>query len=265
MQGSVMVEEDAWTVVRGDGPVVAVALHAGHAMRREVEERMLLPAEHRLREEDPFTDRIAACIPTRVVATHSRFEVDFNRPREGAVYLAPEQAWGLELWATRPPADLIERSLAVWDAFHEMMAGLLEAKRERHGRFVVFDVHSYNHRRAGPAAPVADETGNPEVNVGTGSMDRNRWSRVVDGFMDGLRAAGPSTGGLDVREKVRFRGGHFAQWVHERFPESGCALAIEFKKTFMDEWTACPDLARIDGLARALASTIPCVTSELSR
>jgi hypothetical protein len=81
--------------------------------------------------------------------------------------------------------------------------------------------------------------------------------------MDELRSFGSRDGGLDVRENVRFRGGHFAEWVHERFPDSGCALAIEFKKTFMDEWTGEPDSERIGWLARALAATVPRVTSEL--
>lgn len=33
-------------------------------------------------------------------------------------------------------------------------------------------------------------------------------------------------------------------------------MAIEFKKTYMDEWTGVPDKARICELAEALASTI---------
>jgi hypothetical protein len=63
-------------------------------------------------------------------------------------------------------------------------------------------------------------------------------------------------GRIDVRENVRFRGANLARWVHERYPGTGCALAIEFKKTYMDEWTGLPDNERIDVLADALASTI---------
>ena len=46
---------------------------------------------------------------------------------------------------------------------------------------------------------------------------------------------------LDVRENVRFKGRQLAAFVHERFPTTGCALAIEVKKTFMDEWTGVVD------------------------
>jgi hypothetical protein len=78
-----------------------------------------------------------------------------------------------------------------------------------------------------------------------------------------MRTFGSPASPLDVRENVRFRGGHFSKWVHERFPDSACVLAIEFKKTFTDEWTGHADRARIAWLGRALASTIPGVVAEL--
>ena len=37
--------------------------------------------------------------------------------------------------------------------------------------------------------------------------------------------------------------------------EEACALAVELKKTFMDEWTGVPDDARIETLAAALEAT----------
>ena len=40
-------------------------------------------------------------------------------------------------------------------------------------------------------------------------------------------------------------------------------LAIEFKKTFMDEWTGEPDEARIGFLAEALARTMDPVLQAL--
>ena len=44
--------------------------------------------------------------------------------------------------------------------------------------------------------------------------------------------------------------------MHERYPDHGVALALEFKKTYMDEWTSEPDRARIATLARALGQTV---------
>ncbi|MGH7502407.1 MAG: N-formylglutamate amidohydrolase, partial [Longimicrobiales bacterium] len=105
----------------------------------------------------------------------------------------------------------------------------------------------------------------PDVNVGTGTLDRGRWSNIVDRFMSDLRVHPGRSGELDVRENVRFRGGYLTQWVHERFPAAGCGLAIEFKKTFMDEWTGVADAARVEFLHGALASTVEGVLEELSR
>jgi hypothetical protein len=104
-------------------------------------------------------------------------------------------------------------------------------------------------------------------------MDRNRWRPVVERFIADLRsfradADEPSNnparrGPLDVRENVRFRGGYFPRWIHETFPRNGCALAVEVKKFFMDEWTGQPDPAQIEWVRQALASTLPGVLEAL--
>ncbi|HUG01352.1 MAG TPA: N-formylglutamate amidohydrolase [Longimicrobiales bacterium] len=252
----------AWSIQRaGAGPVVATATHQGHDLRPEVAALMALDAAERLREEDPFTAEWTLVAPTRVIAHRSRFEVDLNRPPEGAVYGAPEDAWGLNLWRAQPPDALVRRSRAIHRAFYRALEAVLREVAERHGNFVVFDIHSYNHRRDGPDAAPAPASENPEVNLGTGTLDRARWGHAADAFLASLRGAAP---GLDVRENVRFRGGYLPRWVHERFPSSGCALAIEFKKTFMDEWTGRPDAARIPELRDALAATVEPVSEALA-
>ena len=58
---------------------------------------------------------------------------------------------------------------------------------------------------------------------------------------------------LDVRVNVRFHGGYLCHWVAEHYSESGCPLAIEFKKVFMDEWTGQCDDAHVSELRVALA------------
>lgn len=252
-----------WTLEEGDWPLVAAAIHNGHAVRDEVAARLALSDAERLREEDPFTDRFASVAETRIVGLRSRFEVDLNRPRDRAVYQKPEDAWGLHVWAASPPEDFVARSLAAYDAFYEEVERVLRRLEAQHGRFIVFDIHAYNHRRDGPEAPPADLEQNPEVNVGTGTMQRECWAPVVDRFISDLRAAEVQGRLLDVRENVKFQGGYFPEWIHTTFPETGCALAIELKKTFMDEWTGKPNEAAIDALREALASTIPGVLGAL--
>ena len=130
---------------------------------------------------------------------------------------------------------------------------------------MVFDLHTYNHRREGPAGPAADPEKNPEVNLGTGSMNRDKWAPIVDRFVTELRAFDFLGRKLDVRENIRFRGGHFGRWIHESFPDSGVALAIEFKKFFMDEWTGEPFEEHVEAIGRALASTIPGLLEGIHR
>jgi len=136
-----------WEMPWGDGPLVAAAIHNGHAVRSELVDLLALGDAERLYEEDPFTDAWTTIAPTRIVVCRSRFEMDLNRPREQAVYLEPQDAWGLQVWKTRPPADRIERSLAQYDAFYRHVRFLLEELIARHGHLVVFDLHTYNYRR----------------------------------------------------------------------------------------------------------------------
>jgi N-formylglutamate amidohydrolase len=247
------------TFTRGDGPVVAAALHAGHELRPGLLTVCALTDAERLREEDPFTAEWTECAGTRIVVHRSRFEVDANRLRASAVYRTPEDAWGLDLWCTPLSAVQVAGSLAEYDAFYAAVAELLDDRVARYGGFVLLDIHSYNHRRGGPVAPCEDPAGNPEVNLGTGSMDRARWAPVVEDFLGGL-----SSEGYDVRENVKFRGGNFASWVHGRYP-TGCVLAVEFKKTWMDEWTGEPDAAAHARIASTLRRVVPRLANEFER
>jgi hypothetical protein len=254
-----------WRERLGDGPLVAAAVHAGHDVRPEVAVHLAIGEADRLREEDPYTDEWAVVAETWIVGARSRFEVDLNRPRTRAVYRTPADAWGLKVWQREPTEELVSGSLADYDAFYARLREMLSEVQRRHGRFVLLDLHSYNHRRGGPDAPAADPAANPQVNVGTGSMDRDRWAPVVDRFMTDLQGFPFPGGRLDVRENVKFRGGRVAHWVHESFPDSGCALAIEFKKFFMDEWTGEPDPVMMAGITDALRATVPGILVELDR
>lgn len=252
----------------GEGPVIATAIHEGHEVRPELEGLLALDEAQRLREEDPFTGEWTVVAPTQVVGRRSRFEVDLNRPRDGAVYVTPEQSWGLQVWKQPLPPDVLERSLAEYDAFYQGLGKLLEGYAQRYGKFVVYDLHTYNHRRDGLDAPPADPAKNPEVNLGTGTMQpgrRDQWAGVVEAFMGAMRQGDPLNGrSLDVRENVKFKGGYFAKWIHARFPDAACVLSIEFKKVFMDEWTGEANRAAIEQLKRALAATVPGVLEALS-
>ncbi|RJF86205.1 N-formylglutamate amidohydrolase [Sphingomonas cavernae] len=252
-----------WVLRRGDGPVVATAIHDGHGLRNETRYAMLLPEADRLREEDPFTGRSISDVPVHVIAGRSRFEVDLNRARHEAVYRTTEQSWGLKIWAEEPDEALVRRSLAIHDRFYAMMRQLLGELEADFGRFVLLDVHSYNHRRTGPDGDPAPQAETPEINIGTFSMPRARWAWLLDPLIDAMRAFDFGGRTLDVRENIAFQGkGELARFVHGNFPESGCAIALEFKKFYMDEWTGKPDPQAL-GHMRAFINHVAATCREL--
>lgn len=242
------------SVRRGKGALFAVAVHAGHELRPGLEGYLALDETERLREEDPGTEDMAPEGATLLAVVRSRFEVDCNRPRSRCVYQGPQDAWGLTVYRGELPDEEDRRSRAVYDSFYAAMFDEISRLVERHERVVLLDLHAYNHRRSGPDGVPADSEGNPEVNLGTARIDRARWAPVVDAFALGMTSAG-----FDVRENVKFGGGHLAHWVTEHFAEKVCPLATEFKKTYMDEWTGEVDMqhvARIRGALAAIAEPL---------
>jgi N-formylglutamate deformylase len=249
--------DDAWTIERGEGPLVAVVLHAGHELSAEVERLQVLDGPARRREEDPYVDRWAMVAPSRVLVSRSRFEVDFNRPRERAVYLEPSDAWELPVWREPPPEEVLAAARAAHDRFYRAVRALLDDAAARHRRFAVLDLHSYCHRRGGPGALPESPALNPEINVGSVSVDRVAFGPLVHRFVEDLRRFDFDGRALDVRENVRFGGGYFPRWVNREYAGRGCAVTVEVKKTFMDEWTGELDAARFALIGAALASTVP--------
>lgn len=248
-----------------EGPVVAVALHTGHRVRPDIEKHFKISSAERLREEDPYTGAWVDIADLGIMATRSRFEVDLNRPRDKAVYRTPSDAWGLEVWKAPMPEAIIATSLSLYDDFYSMVHDHLTRLEKRYGTFFIYDLHAYNYRRNGPGKPPEPFDQNPEANIGTGTMDRERWSHLVDGFIEDLSTYRFMNRALDVRENVKFRGAEFPAFVHQNFPTSGCVISIEFKKFWMDEWTGACNRAAHKAIHSALASTVSGVRKSLER
>jgi hypothetical protein len=234
-------------VQRGEGPVAAAAIHDGHGLRAEIAERMVLTDADRLREEDPFTGQAVRGVPTHFIAHRSRFEADLNREPETAVYRTPEQCWGLNVWGAPLEDEVVARSLDYHRGFYAMVGATLDEIAADHPRFVLLDVHSYNHRRDGPDAPPTPAEKAPEINIGTFSMPRADWAWLLDPLMEAMHDYDFGGRHLDVRENVAFQGkGELTRFVHQRYPGVGCAIAVEFKKFYMDEWSGEPDPAALE-------------------
>lgn len=248
----------------GNGAIAAVALHDGHDVRREVADLMAISEADRWREEDPFTATWTTIADTQIVVKRSRFELDLNRPRKKAVYIDPRDAWGLQVWQSPPSTEILARSLTEYDSFYTSLERIFRDLERRHGRFVIFELHTYNHRRLGRDAEPADPKYNPEINLGTATIDRDRWRSVIEIFLSDLRNFDYLGRKLDVRENIKFHGGHFSTWVHQKFPDSACVLSIEVKKFFMDEWTNEVDLEQLEAIRHAFQATVPGILRQIS-
>jgi hypothetical protein len=258
-------ENVIWKLKKGDSPIIATAVHDGHNLRDEVAEIMKLSESDRLREEDPYTSSWVDVAETQIVALCSRFEVDLNRPREKAVYVTPDDCWGLDVWKERPSDEIINKSLEEYDAYYSKIKEIFTETQNKHGKFVLYDIHSYNHKRNGADAEPESAEENPEVNIGTGTLDREKWSYLIDRFIEDLRSFDFLGRKLDVRENVKFKGGNQVKWLHENFADSGCGLAIEFKKFWMNEWSGEKDEEMVKAIHQALESTVPGVLEELEK
>jgi len=243
-------------------PVVCAAIHHGHALTPVSCANMLLDAATRLREEDPRTGYFAQIAQNRIVARISRFQVDLNRPWDRAVYTLPQDAWGLHVRKHTPGEAELAEAQALYTGFYLRTRLLLEELLRVFPRVFVFDLHSYNHMRQGPAGPPADVTGNPEIILGTSNIPA-QWRPLIDAIQREMAAYDYFGRSLDVRQDVKFTGGQFSRWLHATFEGRVGCVALEFKKTFMDEWSGTYDKTLMRELRRALACTLPAVRAFL--
>ena len=246
-------------------PIVAAAIHDGHKLSENLAKLTALSEKERLREEDPYTGIWANICENHIIGRRSRFEFDLNRAPEKAIYVQPSDAWGLNLWKKPLSDKVIQLSLKQYENIYKEIHEGLSKLIEKFGKIVILDLHSYNHRRGGPEAAHDDPDLNPEINIGTGTMDRDYWAPVVDRFINEMRAYEYLGKTWDIRENIKFRGGYFPTWVHSNFKESACCISVEMKKFFMDEWSGRPDWDTIQAVTDALSQTLPGLMAEITK
>lgn len=253
--------EMVYHIHRAESPIIAAAIHDGHLLAAPLVDYMHLQAHERFREEDPYTADMADLPVSRIFVDTSRFQTDLNRRRDQAVYRQPEDAWGLTVWRPVLPELIVRQLLEGYDRFYSDVAQLLQQTIALFGYFMVLDIHSYNHRRHHPQE-IAHTSENPEINLGSGH-NHERWKPVGHRVVSFLAHHQINGRFLDVRENVKFKGGGFAEWVNRNYGDYGCVLSLEFKKTFMDEWTGRVDLKHLSRIKSMLKGAIPFLLDKL--
>lgn len=230
-------------------PIIAIALHDGHDIHESLRPYLQLSEHERSREEDPYTGFMIADLPvTKIKVSSSRFQTDLNRFKEKAVYEKPGDAWGLDVWRVLPD-NIKEKLHRGYDTFYEAVNNLIEETIQRHGYIIILDVHTYNHRRDDPFTSAGEEE-NPEINVGT-FYNAPDWKKLCTEYTQFLRSQQ-----YDARENIKFKGGAFAQQIINNFGVKSCVLSVEFKKTFMDEWTGVADISHVLRLKELLLQSV---------
>ncbi|MFD1770564.1 N-formylglutamate amidohydrolase [Sphingobacterium suaedae] len=241
-------------VNRNDSPIWASAIHDGHQTSPTIAPYFQLDEQARLREEDPYTACMAELPVNQFLVSTSRFQLDINRALPDAVYLRPEQAWGLHVWKETLPGEILQSLYLAYDDIYARIDQWVQETINRHGYFVWLDIHSYNAKRQGPDE-VVDQQTNPQINLGT-QFNHARWRPLIDIFLDSASSQQLAERPVDIRENVKFKGGHLAQHLLQKYGDQGCVLSIEFRKDFMDEWTGVPYMPFIQEYKQLLMHTL---------
>lgn len=253
-----------YTITKAKSPIISMALHDGHFVPTDAGEFMLLSEFERFREEDPFTGEMAD-LPNvnKVLVKSSRFYTDLNRAKEKAIYLKPEDAWGLSVWHTETPKTVLQKAEHYYDQFYRELKMLIESTLQEYGYFFILDIHSYNHRRENPHTESPLET-HPEINLGT-HYNQEKWRGLLNQFQGYLSYCTINGKRPDVRENIIFKGGGMAQWVIKHYGNKGAVVSVEFKKTFMDEWTGRNNQKHVQSINEALKGSLPLIEWELEK
>lgn len=141
----------------GRTPLLVSMPHTGTHIPEHLAER-LTPAAKALPDTDwhlerlyDFLDELGASV---LVATHSRYVVDLNRPPDGASLYPGQDTTGLiplDTFHKQPlylpgeepgDAEIQDRIRAYWKPYHEKLATELDGLRRRHGVALLWDAHS---------------------------------------------------------------------------------------------------------------------------
>ena len=251
---------EPFRLTQGTAPLLISFPHVGTHVPADIAERMT-PEARGVPDTDWFVDRLYefACDlgASTIVATHSRYVVDVNRPADDAS-LYPGQATtgvvpairfdgpSLYLRGTEPsPDDVATRIAAVWTPYHEALESELARLKSEHGRVLLWEAHSIRQR-----VPLLFDGALPDLNLGTndGASSRPGLGERL------LRIAQESP--YSAVLNGRFKGGYITR--HYGCPSEGVdAVQLELvQRTYMDDAEREFDEARADRLRPVLRDLI---------
>jgi len=223
---SFVTPEPAFRFRRGSRPLLISMPHVGTyvppplAARLSAEARQVPDTDWHLERLYDFADELGASV---LVATHSRYVIDLNRPPDGTSLYPGQSVTGLcpvDTFDDTPlypagdvpdEAEIAARHAAVWLPYHRQLADELQRIKSVHGVAALWDAHSIRS-----VLPRFFPGKLPDLNLGTGqgaSCDPALAQRLrqIAGEADGYTSVlnGRFTGGYITRQY-----GQPAQGVH---------------------------------------------------
>jgi len=202
---------------QGTRPLLISMPHVGThvppalAARLTGEARRVPDTDWHLERLYDFADALGASV---LVATHSRFVIDLNRPPDGASLYPGQSVTGLcpvDLFDDQPlyrdPADvpgeteIAERREAIWQPYHAQLAQELARLKTQHGVAALWDAHSIRS-----VVPRFFEGRLPDLNLGTADG-----ASCDPALAEQLLAIGQSAPGYTAVLNGRFKGGHITR------------------------------------------------------
>ncbi len=237
---------------QGTRPLLISMPHVGThvppalAKRLTDEARRVPDTDWHLERLYDFADALGASV---LVATHSRFVIDLNRPPDGASLYPGQSVTGLcpvDLFDDQPlyrdaadvpaEAEIAERRETIWAPYHAQLAQELDRMKAQHGVAALWDAHSIRS-----VVPRFFEGCLPDLNLGTADG-----ASCASALAEQLLAIGQSAAGYTAVLNGRFKGGHITRQYGN--PSQGIhAVQLEMTQcSYMQEswpFDYIPDLA----------------------
>jgi N-formylglutamate deformylase len=231
---------DTYTFRAGTAPLLVSMPHTGThlppelAARMTREARILPDTDWHLERLYDFLDALGASV---LVATHSRYVVDLNRPPDNTNLYPGQDTTALvpvDTFARAPvyrdgaAPDAVEIGLRVeryWRPYHAQLGRELDRLRAAHGYALLWDAHSIASR-----VPRFFTGRLPDLNLGTAG-GRSCATGIIEGVAAIARRASAYTTVVDGR----FKGGY----ITRRYGQPNTrvhAIQLELSEiTYMDE------------------------------
>jgi N-formylglutamate deformylase len=225
---------------RGSAPLLVSMPHPGTFLPEDIADRMT-PAALALPDTDWHLQRLYNFVEdlhaTLIVATHSRYVIDLNRPPDDANLYPGQDTTRLcpvDTFAREPiydagrapdPGETQRRIEHYWLPYHTALESELLRLREQHGNVVLWDAHSIRS-----VVPRLFQGRLPHLNLGTAGG-----ASCDETLAQSLLQAAQSDGGYSAVLNGRFKGGYITR--HYGRPGEGVnAVQLELAQlTYMQE------------------------------